>query len=172
MPNLYAINEDMQTLLANGFDEDCIDLETGEINDVLLGERLMKLELTEHDKIENIALFVKELESDIGAIKAEESNLKQRRGTKEKKSEWLKSYLSSYLTLTERTKFETPKCALTFRKSESVNIFDEHAFVVGGKYFDTETVYKFDKTGIKKAIKSGEDLIGAEVVTKQNLQVK
>ena len=165
MPNLYEINHQIQQLFDN-----CIDPETGEMLDVLVGEKINEIQMEEQDKIENIALFIKELESDVEAIRTEESSLKQRRISKEKKSDWLNKYLSDYLILTERPKFETSKCALSFRKSESVDIYDERA--IDHKFITEETVFKIDKTAIKKAIKNGEEIMGASVVVKQNLQIK
>ena len=58
---LYEINEQMQQLLENGFDAECIDMETGEILRKIASEKLDKLMLDEQAKIENTALFIKNL---------------------------------------------------------------------------------------------------------------
>ena len=46
------------------------------------------------DKMENIACYVKNLQSDVDALKAEAKNLTQRAKTKENQIEYLKRYLS------------------------------------------------------------------------------
>ena len=67
-------------------------------------------------------------------------------------------------------KIETPTLKLSFRKSESVEIIDEKD--VPGNFFETKTVSTVSKTKIKEAIKEGQTIPGAQLITKQNLQIK
>ena len=53
MATLYEINQDIL---------DCIDLETGEVFDL---DKLQNLQMEKNEKIENIALLIKNLKSDI-----------------------------------------------------------------------------------------------------------
>ena len=55
---------------------DCVDLETGEIIDI---EKLDQLQMDKDVKIENTALFIKNLLSDADQIREEEKKLADRR---------------------------------------------------------------------------------------------
>ena len=142
---------------------DCVDLETGEIIDI---EKLDQLQMDRDVKIENTALFIKNLLSDADQIREEEKKLADRRRVCENKGKSLKEYLSGYLS---GQKFKTPRAAISYRKSESVNVSD-----IGKipeeylKHKDPEP----DKTAIKAAIKSGQTIDGAEIIVNQNIQIK
>ena len=59
---------------------------------------------------------------------------------------------------------------LSYRKSESVNITDIDS--VPKEYIKIKTEVSADKTNIKKAIKTGQYIDGAELVTNINMQIK
>ena len=142
---------------------DCVDMETGEIIDI---DRLDQLQMDRDTKIETIALYIKNLLSDAAGIKAEKDNLAQRQKVAENKANSLKKYLSGYLA---GQKFSTSRVAISFRKSESVNIKDSTAIPNEYlKYKDPEP----DKTAIKSVLKSGKAVPGAELVQNQNIQIK
>ena len=173
--NLYEINETMNQILTDGWDYDCIDMETGEILEDKLREKLAGLEIEESVKIENTALFIKNLSAETEAIKAEEKALADRRKSKERKHEWLKIYLSGYLQGTGKAKFESAKCALSFRKSEVLEVLDEQAVRAYAEQADKYLKFsdpKLDIAEIKKAVKAGETIPGVVITEKQNLQIK
>jgi hypothetical protein len=126
----------------------------------------LKLERTE--KIENCVALLKNWEALETAIKAEETALKARRESLEKRAEWLKNYLSYCLQPGE--KFETAKCKISWRKSESVEILDEQK--IPEKYLKTETIKKVDKKAIRDTFKAGGEVEGAELREKNNLTIK
>ena len=68
---------------------DCFDPETGELLDAAAFE---DLQLERSTKIENIACWIKDLNSDVDAIRAEEKVLADRRRSLENKAENLKTY--------------------------------------------------------------------------------
>lgn len=164
--NLYEIEKSINEFLESGF-EKFIDTETGEFDEQNFNDELGNLELAKNEKIENIGLLIKNLTSDINDLKAEEGTLAGRRKTKENKINFLKNILSNILNY---EKFETSKIVLSFRKSEQVQIADVDNLP---KKFLTEKVsISPNKTEIKKAIKSGQKVQGAELITVQNLQIK
>lgn len=154
MANLYQIDEAIMN---------CVNMESGEIIDI---ERLDQLQMDRDLKIENIALFIKNLLSDAAGIKAEKDNLAQRQKVCENKANNLKKYLSNYLA---GQRFSTSKVAISFRKSESVNVQDISKLPKEYlKYKDPDP----DKTAIKSALKSGKEIPGAEIIVNQNIQIK
>ncbi len=172
---LYEIHESIERILEQGFDYDCIDMESGEILEDKAQEKLASLEVEESIKIENIALFLKNLDADVEAIKAEEKALADRRKTKERKYDWLKDYLSIFMQHTGKARFESARTVLSFRKSEVLQVTDEDmlkAYAVDNDRYLKYTEPKLEIGEIKKAFKNGEQIPGVEIVERQNLQIK
>ena len=110
---LYEIN----TAIENCFIEE-IDPETGEIiTEVLDEDRLDELKMAKSEKIENVACWIKNLASDVEALKNEETKLAKRRKTMENKIESLKNYLQ---WACDGEKFNGIRAAVSFRNSQSV----------------------------------------------------
>lgn len=154
MPTLYEINS---ALL------ECVDEETGEVIDF---KRLNELLMERDDKIEKVALWIKELDALAVSIKTERDALDKRMKAAENKSKSLRDWLKNAL---DGQKFETAKVRVSFRKSESTEI-DEN--VLDKKWFREKTSYTPDKTAIKNAIKEGQTVAGARIVVSQNIQIK
>ena len=160
---LYEINAELEKL---------IDPETGEIADIELFEHLAMERST---KIENIALWIKNLESDAESLQAEEKKLKARRVSAENNAERLHDFLSGMLS--DGEKFETPRVKLSWRKSESVKILiPEEDFIEWAKKVNNELLsYKeptINKVEIKKRLNAGEAITAATLLQSNNLQIK
>ena len=158
---LWEIDKRISDILEIGMH---IDEETGE---VFLPEDLDSLNIERDEKIEGIALYIKNLKAEADAIHAEIERLKDREGSKKKKADRLAQYLASVLC---GKKFETAKTSLSFRKSSVVQISDE--LLVPEEFMKIKTEKKPDKTAIANWIKSGNFIPGCELIEKQNLQIK
>lgn len=164
MSSLYKINEQINAILDTGF---YIDEVTGEFYGP---EELEALQVAQDEKIESIACYIKNLTAEVEALKAEETSLAERRKAKERKIENIKEYLTNCLRTAGKAKFETSKCALSFRKSTAVEISDT--------FFDDAPDWLIrikkepDKTAIKKLLQSGQAVKGAALIEKESLQVK
>ena len=152
--NLYQINE---AILA------CIDLETGEIIDEA---GLEALEIARTEKIENILLYIKNLNAEAEAIKAEKNALDERLKAKEKRAADLKAYVGNALN---GSKFETARVSVSFRKSEVLEISD--LAVIPTKFLRFKDP-EINKADLKKAVKEGLELEGVTIIEKQNIQIK
>ena len=141
-----------------------IDEETGEI---LNAEELDALQMARDEKIENVGLWIKNLQAEAEAVKKEKDAMADRQKRLEKKAESLKNYLTYAL---RGEKFSTPRISMTFRRSESVLIPDEA--LLDDRFVNITLVKKPDKKLIKDTLKAGKEVPGAELVTKQNLQIK
>lgn len=159
--NLYELREEYLKTL----DSIEVDEETGEV----LGMDLVDLLAGAfEEKAESVALYIKELLADAKAIREEEKALADRRAKKERKAEAMKDYLANALLALDRQKLETPKVALSFRKSQSVEITDDS--LIPEDYIKYKPAV--DKTAIKAALKDGAFIPGAELRDAQNLQIK
>ena len=141
-----------------------IDEDTGEI---LNAADLDELNLAREQKIENIGLYIKNLEAEKEAVKHEKDNFTDREKKLGKKIEGLKGYLTYALN---GKKFSTPRVAVSFRKSESVLIKNEN--LIPDEYCEFTTTRKPNKKTIKDALKEGKELMGVELLEKQNIQIK
>lgn len=173
---LYEINEQLLQLLEYGWDESCVDMETGEILAEKAAEKIAALNLVFEEKVENIACYIKDLLADAEKIKTEEQVLTIRRKGLEKKADWLKRYIGGAMQAAERTSLETARCKVSFRKSEQLDITDAGKLMAYLQEKRKELLrYKeaeIDKAGIKKAIKAGEEIPFCVIGEQQNLQIK
>ena len=155
MSSLYDIDTRILNLTDN---------ETGEILDEQAFEAL---QMERNEKLENIALWVKNLTREAEALKAEEKAFYERRKSAENKAESLKRYLNSAL---KGQKFNTTKVAISYRKSTAVEV-DETK--LSDKWLrEIPASYVVDKIEITKALKAGELVDGATLVEKNNLSIK
>ncbi len=158
---LYEIDAQLEGLLEQ------VDPETGELLCDL--EQLEALSLERDRKLENLALYVKNQDAEAKAIREEEKALADRRRGLERKAERAKDFLARMLA---GEKFTTPKVAVSWRKSEAVEI--------GMSFFSADANERFlrykepdpDKAAIKAALKAGEKITGAELVTNLNMTIK
>lgn len=144
---------------------DLVDPETGEITDF---DALDALSMARDEKIENVALWIKNLVAESKAIREEEKALAERRRAAETKADSLQRYLDRML---DGNKFSTPKVAINYRKSKAVEIADEDTFIKAGAYLILQEP-KIDKKAISEALKNGTVIAGAELVERNNIQIK
>lgn len=151
--NLYEINRE---ILA------CIDYETGEILDE---GRLNSLEIEREKKIENVALWIKNLESEAAALKKEKDSFTQREKSTKNKIESLKKYLENAL---QGQKFQTTKCAISFRTSTTLEMSEKAEIPEEFRKYS----FDLDKTKMKEALKNGANYKGFWLQKNQKIQIK
>lgn len=163
MASLYDINRDIENF---AFD---IDEETGE---VLNADELDALKMERDTKIENIALYIKNLTALAADIKAEKDNLDARMKAVERKADGLKHYLASVLN---GEKFETAKCKVSYRKSKKVILageFDDWAMENAPEFMTIKTTYTPSLTAVKEAMLDGKEVKYATMIENTNLILK
>lgn len=165
--NLYEINQQ----IIDAFDA-AVDPETGELRDEEAYDRLTELQEDFEDKIENLALYAKDLKAQAAAIKTEKDNLAKRQKAAENRAASIERYLQGVLAGQKRT---YTRAAITYRKSEAVILENEEEFLrfYQGREFIKEKIERtVDKTQIKGLLKKGEILLGAHIEERQNIQIK
>ena len=161
--SIYTIDRDILAL---------VDPETGEIAD---WDAFDALQMEREKKIENTACFYKNTMAEAAAIKAEEESLKKRRTVLENQGARLKKYLE-YATNGE--KFQTAKCAITWRKTPPKVELTEPALAIawamshGRRDLIIEKPPEISKNGLAEVLKSGEEIPGAALVSGQTMGVK
>lgn len=155
MASLYEIDQEIL---------DCIDTQTGEILDI---DRLNKLQIQRDKKVEGVACWIKNLTADAAAYKAEKEAFEKREKAASKKAEQLKEWLAAAL---EGQKFSSTRCAVSFRKSETVVVDDVRH--IPATLLRVKTEIEPDKTAIKTMLRAGQEIEGCRLVEKINTQVK
>lgn len=160
MRKLFDIEADIREALENlEVDEDgCVTAESFQNLEALKEERERKLE--------NVALFYKETLVEVEALKNEADKLEERARIAQNRADGLKAYLVSSLN---GESLQTARVAVTYRKSQSVDIDEE---LLSKKYYVRKVEEKPDKKAILELLKKGERILGAELIEKSNIQIK
>ena len=161
MSTLYEINEQILRCVKDG--DMVVDTETGEVIDAVA---LDALQMARDEKLTNIGKWILDLKADAKAIREREISLAERRKSKENKAEQLTDYMNMILA---GNKFECADFKASYRKSQAVEIMD--AEKIPAPYLIVQEP-KVDKAGIKKALKTGEDIPGAKLVERNNLSIR
>ena len=165
--DLYKIKQNYLKAL----DDLEIDEETGEIINF---EEVEAIVGNMEEKIENVACYIKNLSLLRDGIKNERQTLAKREKALDKKIEYLKNTIEDCMLSIGKTKFETEKVKITFRKTTVTEIFEgflNWAMIHAEKLLNYKEPEP-SKTAIKEAIKNGEDVQFAALVEKQNIQLK
>lgn len=169
--NLYQINAEIEQLEHAADDGLLIDPETGEL--ISFEEALDRLRMEKAKKIENVALWCKNLASDVVALKAEEDNLAKRRRAAEAKQERLKAYLLNAITEPDGrvVPFHGTKAVVSVRNNApSVIISDEAILPMEFKIQKIEV--KPDKKSIGEVLKRGIAVPGAHLEAGRSVLIK
>jgi len=163
MSSLFKISNDMQLivneLIANG----------GELTDELQ-DQLQITESQMKQKASGYAQVIRAMKYDNDVVDAEIKRLQAIKKVRKNTTERLENALSDAMQQFEMDVIETPTTKISFRSSQSVEITDENAI---DKQFKSQIITtKIDKMEIKRAIKGGATVDGAELITNKNLQIK
>ena len=160
MAKLYEINEELEKLW-----EQAVDPETGEVNDDIY-EQLEALQMEKDQKVENVALWIKNLKSDADQMKEEAKKLTDRATAATNKAERLKGFLEFVLN---GEKFQTPRVNISYRTSNSVEVINIDK--VPPEFLRLKDP-EVDKTAVKAAFKEGHDVPGCGLVSKRSMTIK
>ena len=160
---LYEIDRAIQDIL-----ESAVDPETGEIMDEAMMNAYDQLRMDRDQKIENIGCFIKNLEADAAAIKAEAKNLTARANAATNKAEHLREYLQFCLG---EQKFQSPRLSVSFRHSKKVEVDPEHMNEIPTMFLRYR-MPEVDKKAVADEIKAGHVVPGCELVESVSMIIK
>ena len=141
-----------------------IDPETGEIMDY---DSFEQLQMDRSKKLENVALWIKNLEHEAAGCRKQKEAFAERETAAGQKVRQLRELLARYL---DGQKFSTDRCAVSFRRSEVVQVDDVDN--LPERFVTVKTTLSPDKTAIKAALKTGEEIAGCRLETRLNAQIK
>lgn len=142
-----------------------IDEETGEI---LNPQVLHQVEGEAAQKIENTALFIRELVQEQEALKAEAKRMLDRAKSLSKKEAYLKNLVQIVLEQSFNGKLKTSRLTCYVRQSQSVAIDNIELL----PHEALKVKYEPDKTVIKQLLEQGLDVPGAYLCENQSLVIR
>ena len=142
---------------------DCIDMETGEI---IAPEKLEALQMDKHEKLRNIAFVALNAAADAKAYEEQEKKFAARKKAAKATVAWAKETLARELA---GQKMKEAEFSISYRKSEAVEVADEAAVP---DEFRIPQPDKIDRAALKAALKNGAVIAGAQIVERQNIQIK
>lgn len=164
MATMYQLNSEYLKLYT--------ELTEREFDEELISDTIESTGLTDaiHDKAENYAIVLNQLEADTFAIDAEIRRLNDRKQMFKANAAKLKANLFNQLRTVNETKFKTKLFSFSTRKSQSVAVTEMDE--LPSAFIRVETKKSADKTAIKNAIKAGQVVKGAELINNESLVIK
>lgn len=142
-------------------------LENEEIDNQTLEDTLESIGVNE--KLESYTYVQKQIESDLEALRKEKERIEKKMKTCQNSIERVKSAVLEFMNVTGQKKAKAGTFDLSIGKSESVNITNLIDIP------DEFLVYqppKANKAEIKKKLKAGETVCGAELVENEYLRIR
>lgn len=171
MATIYELTEMMLQLMNLLYDE--------EVDEEELLKACESVEMEIEDKADGYAKVLKNMDSDIKGLQAEERRLKERRQSLERRKVYLSHNLEQSMKAIGKTKFKTDLFSFSIAKNPAkVEVRDEHAFIEWCKKSGRDDLLRLkepeiNKTALKDAIlKDGEIIDGAEIVQTEGLRIR
>lgn len=153
----YAIREALDTVT--------IDEETGEITGA---EILHEVEALASEKVEATALYLRESDAEIDAVKKEIERLTARVKSATKKNDYLKAMLLDALHATGKVK--TARVTVSIRTTQAVAV-DEGANLPEA-YTTVKTTVSPNKVAIKQALLDGVEVPGCSLEARESVSIR
>lgn len=157
--NLYEISGAIQQLTEM--------LSEGDIGEAIYNDTLESLGA--NNAIEDVIKAIRNYQAEAEALKAEADKLTAKRKAAEHTADKLKSMLMDYMSRTEQKSLSAGLFKVSKGITKAVSIYDEKA--LPGIYL-VEQPPKPDKAAMLQALKSGEEIPGAELITNEHIKIK
>ena len=161
--NIYQIEQEYITL-AN---------QIIEADGVLDDELSQALEINQDQleiKARSYGYVIKQLDGEVDLIDLEIKRLTALKKSRKNTVDRLKETIKGAMELYDIEKIETPTLKVALRKSKAVIVEDIEK--LDQDYVQLKVTKAADKTAIKKAIESGEDVVGATLQVNKNINIK
>ena len=152
MASIYDLTEEVLTLWAL--------MESGELDDEMLIGAMEYSQEELHIKIESYCKWIKNMESDIAGLKAEEERLKDKRKTMENTIDRAKKAMKAAMEVTGEKKIKGELFTVSIQANpESVVLDEQYIENIPPKYLKVKDP-EIDKAKLKEDLKNGVNLDG------------
>lgn len=162
---LYRISSDLLAVLDGGM---VVDEETGEITADL--SDLCDLQMRLEDKLDGCATWLRHMEGQVDAIKAEEKRLAERRKSVEKALQSYRRYMVSAVKELPSERLKTAYNTVSVRHTKAVQVLDEGA--APEELMRVKVEKSPDKKAIREKLMAGGEVPGCALVVNESLNVR
>ncbi len=162
---LYDLTRMQRCVLDGMF---AVDEETGEVFAGAEGAEALGEALA--DKVDACACYLKEIEAEADAIRAEEERLAGRRRALRARAERFRDYMAICMQNARERRVETPRAVVSLRRTRAVEVYDFDA--LPEQFVNVKTETKPDRRAIGDAIKAGREVPGARTIERDSLSVR
>lgn len=159
MATLYELSGDylqVQRMIEDGFEG--------------LEDTLESLQGPLHEKLEAYGMVIRNIESDVEGLKAEEKRLAERRKVMENGIKRMKLSMHDAMSSTGERKIKGEKFTFTIQKNPpSLKLVDESLIP---KEFLVEVAPSIDKKAIMERLKANEEIPGAQISQGESLRIR
>lgn len=135
-----------------------------------LQDTLESIEGALEEKLESYAMVIRNIESDVEGLKAEEKRLAERRKTMESGIKRMKENMKNAMSSTGEKKIKGEKFTFTVQKNPpSLNIVDDKA--IPTEFITVETVRNIDKKALLARAKE-QEVPGVEIKQGESLRIR
>jgi len=160
--NLYELTTELKSFYEQ--------IENGEEFTEEMEKALVLTEQNLQTKAIDYGYVIKSLDAEMEMFDNEIKRLQERRKQLAKTQDMLKDRLTGAMQEFGITEMKGKTIKLSFRKSESVDVYNVDA--LPEEFKRTKVTVEPDKIAIKEALKNGEVVEGATLLIKDNLQIK
>jgi predicted RNase H-like nuclease (RuvC/YqgF family) len=160
--NLYELTSELKSFYEK--------IENGEELTEEMENALVLTEQNLQTKAIDYGYVIKSLDAEMEMFDNEIKRLQERRKQLAKTQDMLKDRLTGAMQEFGITEMKGRTIKLSFRKSESVDVYNVDA--LPEEFKRTKITIEPDKVAIKEALKNGEVVEGATLLIKDNLQIK
>jgi hypothetical protein len=133
-------------------------------------KKLNDIQISFNDKAVAVSRYIRNIEGNQSAVKAEIERLSKLLKTYEGEEEWLRGYLKRSMEATNTQKIQSPIFKIAIVKNNpSVNVLDEK--LVPEEYKRTTTTITVDKRKILELNKQGIGVDGTEIIRNTRLSI-
>lgn len=159
MATLYELTAEAKTLYEL--------LQAEEIDEQTFADTLEAMGAGE--KVESCCKVIKQFQSDVDMFKSEIERLTARKKTAENGVDRMRNALLTFMQQTGQDKVKAGTFTVATATTQAVNITDEKAIPC---VYLVEQPPKIDKVSIKKALKDGEVVSGAELINNTGVRIR
>lgn len=162
MATIYDITDSfklIQSLIEEGADEE------------VFAEALAQNKMDLAEKLEGYAMVMKNVESDIEGLKAEEKRLAERRKGMESKTKRMKLAMHEAMSSTGESKIQGEKFTFTIQKNPpALKIVDDK--LIPKKFITVTTTRIIDNKAIMELLKNKKVVPGAQITQGESLRIR
>ena len=165
--NLYA--------LTTQYEKAFLALADGEFDEETISDTLEGMEGELIEKAQNVMAYALNLEAEAESLKAIKERVAARQNAAENKVKWMKDYLSRNMAAAGITEIASIDGLFTIKLQigrDEILVIDEPGQIPQSLYRHIKESLEPDKSAIKKAIKSGEQIYGAHIEKKNRLVIE